>query len=185
MPEETEQKTEEMEKLDIYPNLMAAYAINLGKALVFVAALVGAFYFVEYIVGTNPFIDILDTLGIPLVWANRAIIVAIGIYFALTFFDTLSLTSYELIFEGDTLSYSYGSFIKVMKSTKMSNMIRANFNEYKPLKLGEMTVELTGTEEKVLKVRFVGSVREKCGLVNKLIELKKYESYDVRDKSAE
>jgi hypothetical protein len=164
---------EEIERLEVSSSLMTAYLINMGKAIIFVAGLIGAFYLVLYITDTNPFIGMFETIGIPIVWATRVAIACIGIFLALAFFDTLALTSYRLVFEEDALSYSYGGFFKTTKSTPIANIVRVNFKEYKPLKLGDIIVEFTGTEEQILKVKYVSHAKEQCELVNKLISLKK------------
>ncbi len=161
------------EKIFISPNLVAAYIINIGKAVLFIAAVIGAFYFVQYLVGSNPFVEIIEFIGIPMVWLERAAYALIALFFLSAFFSTLSLTSYELIFDGNNLNYSYGSFIKVSRSTQVSNIIRVNFKEYSPLSLGELTLELSGTEDKSLKLQFVGKVKENADLINNLINQNK------------
>ncbi|MBU2560853.1 MAG: PH domain-containing protein [Nanoarchaeota archaeon] len=169
------QDTQDIERLDISPSLIEAYLINIGKAILLIAALIGAFYFVQYLVGENPFISIFETLGLPWVWVTRIVVACIAVYLVLIIFSTLSLTSYELIFEGDTLTYSYGSFFKVTKSTPIANIVRVNFKEYNPLKLGDIVVEFTGTEVKELKVQYVSDAKRKCEWINKLISLKRSE----------
>ncbi|MBW2971932.1 hypothetical protein KY359_02750, partial [Candidatus Woesearchaeota archaeon] len=54
-----------VERLDISSSLVNAYVINVGKALLLIGALIGAFYLVIFIVGENPFAGILETIGIP------------------------------------------------------------------------------------------------------------------------
>ena len=161
------------EKIFISPSIVSAYLLNIGKAVFFIAALVGAFYLVQYLVGSNPFLDVIDFIGVPMVWLQRAAYALIALFFISAFFSTLSLTSYELIFDGNTLNYSYGSFIKVSRSTQVSNIIRVNFKEYSPLSLGEMTLELSGTEDKSLKLQFVGKVKDKTARINSLINQNK------------
>ncbi|MBN1544762.1 PH domain-containing protein [Candidatus Woesearchaeota archaeon] len=166
------QDAQETERLDISPSLVQAYLLNVGKAILLVAALIGAFYFVQYIVGENPFISIFETLGLPLVWVMRIVVACIAAYLVLIIFSTLSLTSYELVFEGDSLTYSYGSFFKVTKSTPVANIVRVNFKEYHPLKIGDIVVGFTGTEEKTLTVQFVSDARQRCELINKIIMIR-------------
>jgi hypothetical protein len=108
-----------------------------------------------------------------MVWLTRAAYVLIALFFLGAIFSTLSLTSYEVIFDGDTLNYSYGSFLKVSRSTPISNIMRVNFKEYSPLNIGELTLELTGTEDKSLKVQFVGDVKYTCEKINGLVNSKK------------
>lgn len=163
---------DDIEKIEIAPDLIKAYIINMGKAIIFVAAIAGAVYLVQYLAGTNPFVDIFNTLGIPMVWVTRAIIAIIAIFFIITFFSTLSLTSYSLVFEADTLKYSYGSFFKVTRSTPISSVIQVNFKEYSPAKLGDIILELSGTEEKTLKVEYVPDAGYQAGLINRLIRFK-------------
>jgi len=173
----------QMEKLDVSPNLIYAYLMNMSKSIILVAAVIGVFYFLEYVAGSNPFLTVFEILTIPIEWVMRGVIVCIAVYFALTFFDTLSLTSYELIFEGDLLSYSYGNFLKKTESTKIANITNVNFKEYAPFKIGEINVELTGTEEKDIKVRYVKSAKGKADLINKLVALKKAElAEEIRER---
>jgi hypothetical protein len=177
-----EQDLAEIEKIDISPSLMVAYLINIGKALIFMAVLAGAYSFVNYFAGTNLFLDTLNDIGIPLVWATRAAIIFFGAFLALAFFLTLSLTSYEFIFEGDTLTYSYGSFFKTTRSTPIANIIRVNFHKYLLSGLGDIELELTGTEEKLIKVQYVRNAQNQCDLINKLINLKKSDVVQNIDK---
>lgn len=167
---------EDIEKLEIRPDLVKAYILNMGKAVLLVAALAGAVYLVQYLAGTDPFADIFSTLGIPVVWAGRAVIAIIAVFFILTFFGTLSLTSYSLVFEGDKLKYSYGSFFKVTRSTPISSVVRVNFREYGPLSLGDLYLELSGTQDSTLKVQYVSDVGYHAGLIHKLIGLKMSEN---------
>jgi hypothetical protein len=53
--------------------------------------------------------------------------------------------------------------------------VRVNFKPYSPARLGDIIVELTGTEEKTLTVPYVSKAEARCGLINKLISLKKSE----------
>lgn len=160
-------------KIFVSPSLVSAYLINIGKAVFFIAAIIGAFYLVQYLVGVNPFLDIVEFIGIPMVWLERAAYALIAIFFISAFFSTLSLTSYELIFDGNTLNYSYGSFIKVSRSTQVSNIIRVNFKEYSPLTIGDLNLELTGTEDKALKLQFVSDVKTQAEMINSLINKEK------------
>ena len=168
-----QQNLEDMKRLDVSSNLIVAYLINMGKALLLIAGLVGVFYLVQYLMGVNPFVDILDTVGIPLVWATRTAIACMGIFLFLIFLDTLSLTSYELVFEEDSLSYSYGSLFKRTKTTPTASIVRVNFKEYSPFKLGDILVEFTDTEERDLKIRYVSEAKQQCDLINKLMNFKK------------
>ena len=163
---------EDVEKLEILPSLIKAYIINMGKTLLLVAALAGAVYLVQYIVGTNPFEEMFSALGIPMVWVMRSIMAIIAILLILTFFSTLSLTSYSLLFEAGSLKYSYGSFFKVTRSTPISNVIRVNFKEYFPFRIGDIVLELSGTEDRTLRIRYVSDVRHKAELINRLISLR-------------
>jgi hypothetical protein len=172
-----------MDRLTISSGLVQAYAINLGKIFIFLAALAAAYFAVLHFMGTDPFTQVFEDAGLPIIWVSRGIIAGIAILLVLAIFDTLSLTSYSLVFQGDTLSYSYGSFIKVTKSTPISNIIRVNFREYAPLKIGDLIVELTGTEEKNIKVQYVTDVKSNCELVNKLVKLKESEEdEEIREK---
>lgn len=164
-----DQDSESTGNIIVEPNLIRAYLINMGKAMLFVAAIAGAVFLVQYLAGTNPFADILKTLGIPIVWVTRAIIAIIAIFFIITFFSTLSLTTYSLEFGADELKYSYGSFFKVSKSTPLSNVLRVNFRKYPLSHMGDFLVELTGTEERTLKVEYVCDVERQCLLANQLI----------------
>jgi len=164
-----------IKKLDISPNLVKAYLINLTKTSLLVGALAGSFYLVQFLAGENPLTSILDEVGVPMIWVTRAALVAVGILLVLTIFDTLTLTSYELVFEGDSLKYSYGNFVKVTKETDIANTIRVNYKEYDPFKLGEIIVGFTDTEQPTLRVEYVDNVKYKCELVNKLISLKRAE----------
>jgi len=172
-----------VEKMEIFSDLMKAYLINMGKAVIFIAFIFGLFFALEYFSGTNPFLDMFDTLGVPMLWVTRAIIISIGFFLILSFFNTTALTSNGLVFQGDTLTYSYGSFFKVTKSTPISNITKVNYRKYAPLKLGDIMVEITGTEETLIKVQYVSDVKNKCELINKLANLKKAEnSEEVREK---
>ncbi|MFC1741052.1 hypothetical protein ACFL3V_00765 [Nanoarchaeota archaeon] len=178
--------TTDLERLDISSNLVAAYLINLAKACLLIAAMIGAFYLVQYILGENPFIDLFKTVDIPIVWAMRAVYGLIAAYLLVVIFSTLSLTSYELVFEGDTLKYSYGSIFKVENETKSANIIRTNYKEYSPFKLGEIEIEMTGTEKDKVVVKYVSEAKEQCGLINQLMTLKKSEEMDeVKGKGVE
>jgi hypothetical protein len=172
-----------VERLEIYSDLIKAYFINMGKAVIFIVFLFALFFALEYFSGTNPFLDMFDTLGIPLLWVTRAIMISIGFFLVISLLNTTALTSNGLVFQGDTLTYSYGSFFKVTKSTPISNITRVNYKKYGPLKLGDIMVEITGTEEALIKVQYVSDVKYKCELINKLANLKKAEnSEEVREK---
>ncbi|MFH1668524.1 MAG: hypothetical protein ABIA62_01205, partial [Candidatus Woesearchaeota archaeon] len=168
-----QQRLEDMKRLDISPDLIKAYLINLAKTCLLIGALAGSMYLVKYIAGENPLASILDDIGVPFIWVTRAAMAAIGLMLVLTIFNTLTLTSYELVFEGDRLKYSYGNFIKVTKETDIVNTIRVNYNEYSPLKLGEIIVGFTDTDQPNLRVQYVDDVKYQCDLVNKLINLKR------------
>ena len=177
---------EDIEKLEIRSDLVKAYLINMTKSIIFVAALIGVFYFVIYILGENPFVDAFRTMNIPLVYGKYAFICFAAIFFMSALFNTLSLTSFGLIFEGDTLVFSYGSLFRVTKSTPISNIIRVNYRKYMLGKMGDLFVEFTGTQENRLRVQYVSDVEHKCDLVNKLISLKKSEQEEeIREKGVE
>jgi len=173
-----EENLEEIQRLEISSDLVKAYLINMTKSLIFIAALVGVFYFVIYILGENPFVDAFNTLGIPLVWGKWAFIAFAALFLVSALLNTLSLTSYGLVFEADNLKYSYGGFFKATKSTPIANIIRVNFKEYKPLQLGDIVVDFTGTEEKTLRVQYVSNAKHQCELINKLMNLKKSEQVE-------
>ncbi len=172
-PQGTPEGASQEERIVVSPSLISAYLLNMGKAVFFIAALVGAFYLVQHLAGSNPFAEAFGFFGIPLLWGFRAFVVLSGLMLVLAFFSTLSLTSYELVFDGNNLAYSYGSFFKITRSTPVTNIIRVNFREYSPSSLGDITVELTGTEEKEIKVQFVSKAKEKCERINSLINQKK------------
>ena len=173
MTSRAQPKLEQIHRLEISSSLVKAYLINMGKAFFFVAAMAGSIYLFQYYAGADMFKDAFDTIGIPIVWLSRAVIAFIGIFFLITLFSVLSLTSFSLVFEGDNLTYSFGSFFKVTKSTPISNIIRVNYIEYYPWKMGDIVVEMTGTEEKNLQIQYVTNAKFQCELVNKLINLKK------------
>lgn len=166
-------RLEQIQRLEISSSLVKAYMINMGKAFFFVVAMAASIYLIQYYAGADMFKDAFDTIGLPIVWLTRAVVAFIGIFFLITIFSVVSLTSYSLIFEGDNLTYTFGSFFKVTKSTPIANIVRVNYVEYYPWKLGDIIVELTGTEEKSLKVQYVSNSKFQCELVNKLINLKK------------
>ena len=41
------------------------------------------------------------------------------------------------------------------------------------MKIGDLVLELTGTDDKTLVVQYISRAREKCELINKLISFKK------------
>ena len=176
----------DIERLEIRSDLVKAYLINMTKSTIFVAALIGVFYFVIYILGENPFVDAFHTMNIPLVYGRYAFISFIALFFISALFNTLSLTSFGLIFEGDTLIFSYGSLFRVTKSTPITNIIRVNYRKYALGKMGDIFVEFTGTQENRLRVQYVSDVEHKCNLVNKLISFKKSEqAEEIREKGVE
>lgn len=170
--EQGKQDISDLQRLVVSPNLMKAYLLNLLKAVIFIAGTIGAFYFIILIAGENPFIEIFETIGIPFLWVKWALTGFFALFFILIIFNTLSLTSYELIFEGDTLTYSYGSFFKVTKSTEIANTIRVNYKEYKPMKIGDIIVGFTDTDKKDIVVQYVDKVKEQCDIINKIIHFK-------------
>jgi len=163
----------QLEKLEVFPSLIKAYMSNMGKSIFFIAALVGSYYFVQHMLEANPIIDAFETLGIPVAWGLRAFIACSAIFLILAFFSTLSLTSYRLIFEGNQVTYSYGSFFKITRTTLISNIMRVNYKECSPFKTGEITLELTGTEDKTVTLQFISKAAETCSTINELVKAKK------------
>jgi len=156
-------------KVDVYPDLISAYLINMGKALILVGGIVGMYFLAIRLLATNPFIDALNTIGVDPVWGMRGAFAAIGIYFFLVLMDTLSLTSYGLVFADNNLTFSYGNIFKVRKTVPFSAVLRVNFNAYSPFKFGDVLVELTGTEIKQVKVRYVANAAAVCQQINQMI----------------
>jgi hypothetical protein len=162
-----------IETIRVSPSLINAYLIELSKALLIIGSVVGAYFLVRYLAGEDPFVGILDTLGIPVVWAIRALIALACLLLVAVFFSTLSLTSYSLFFEGDSLTYSYGSFFKATNTTKIANITSVNFKPHSVLKLGDVVVELSGTEVKSVTVQYVAKAKDVSELINKLVIFKK------------
>ncbi len=162
-----------MKRLEVSSSLVKAYLINMGKSFAFIGSLMGSFYLTKYFLGSNPFEDVFSTIGIPMDWVVYAILGFFALLLVITIFNTIALTSYSLVFEGDALTYSYGSFFKITKSTEIVNIIRVNFVEYRPFRVGDVVVEFTDTEERTLKVQYVSDAKEQCDLISKLITLKK------------
>ncbi|MBW2967471.1 hypothetical protein KY362_03215 [Candidatus Woesearchaeota archaeon] len=165
----------ETEHLVVSPSLVKSYLVNTLKDVFLLGSLFAALYFVDMFVGREFFEDAFQTLGVPFVWTMYILIGLVVIVFGATFFSTLSLTSYELIFTGDKVKFSYGSFLKVTKETKIANIVRVNYKGYGYLGLGDILVELSGTEEKNMKVRYVSSAKDVCEQVNDLVRMKKGE----------
>lgn len=166
---------QDMQRLVVRSNLVAAYMINMFKALLLVGGLIGAYFLVLHVLGENPFGGVLDIVNVPLVWVTRGIMFVLGIVFVAIIFNTLSLTSYELVFEGDSVRYSYGSVFKISRSTDITNIFRVNYQQYSMSRLGDIVVELTGTTDKKITVQYVGNVAGKAEIINKLVRFKKSE----------
>ncbi|MBW2965298.1 hypothetical protein KY363_07615, partial [Candidatus Woesearchaeota archaeon] len=155
---------QDIQRIVVRSNLVAAYMINMLKALLLVGGLIGAYFLVLRILGENPFEGVLDIVGIPFAWVTQGIMFVLGIVFVAIIFNTLSLTSFELVFEGDSVKYSYGSFFKISRSTDMTNVVRVNFQEYSMSRLGNLEVELTGSQDRKVIVQYVGKVSEKADM---------------------
>jgi hypothetical protein len=162
-----------IERIEISPSVISAYLLELSKAFLIIASVVGAYFLVIFLAGEDPFVGILETLGIPAMWAIRAFIALSCLLIVAVFFNALSLTSYSLFFEGDSITYSYGSFFKVTDTTKIANITSVNFKPHSPLKLGDIIVELSGTEVKSVTVQYVSNAKQQSELINKLIIFKK------------
>ncbi|MBW2965141.1 hypothetical protein KY363_06805, partial [Candidatus Woesearchaeota archaeon] len=63
--------------------------------------------------------------------------------------------------------------------TDMTNVVRVNFQEYSMSRLGNLEVELTGSQDRKVIVQYVGKVSEKADMVNKLVRFKKSQTYSV------
>ena len=178
-----QQDLRSMDRLDVSSDMLKAYLINMGKAIFFIVFIFALFYLLKYFAVINPFIDMFNEFGIPLAQVLYAIYGAIVIFILISMMDVHALTSNSLVFEGDNLTYSYGSIFKMTKSTPIANITKVNYNEYTPFKLGDVVVEFTGTEEASIKVQYVSNVKYKCELMNKLMNLKKAElAEEVREK---
>jgi len=180
---EVEPKLGEIKRIVITSSLVKAYLLNMGKAFLLIGALGGVVYALPFIVGANPFVEVFETIGIPVIWLTRSTIALIAAFLVTIFFTTLGMSSYKLVFEGDTLTYSYGSFIKVTKSTSISNIIGVNFYEYSPLKVGDLMIEFTDTREGILTIPYINKAKYQCDLINKLMTFKRIEREDeIREK---
>jgi hypothetical protein len=89
------------------------------------------------------------------------------------FFNTLSLSSYGAVFENGNLIYSYGHFFKITKNTPLTNVVSVNFKEYKPFKIGTLSIDLSGTDNKSMTIPYVSKVAEKCAAINGIVKLEK------------
>ncbi len=167
------QSMEELDRLDISPNLVKAYLSDLTKTCLMICAISAGIYLGIYLAGEEVLTDMLARIGVPFVWLTWAAMVALGVLFVLTIFKTLQLTSYELLFEGKTLKYSYGNFVKVTKEADMTTTISVNYKEYSPFKLGELIVTFTDAGQPALRVQYVDDAKYQCDMVNKLINLRR------------
>jgi predicted PurR-regulated permease PerM len=174
--------TLDIDRLVVSSALVKAYVINMGKSILFVAALAGIYFTALYFLGFNPVLDALEKIGVSAAWAIRGVIAIIAAYFIIIIFSVSSLASFELVFEGDNLTYSYGSFFKTTKTTSITNIIRVNYKLYSPMKIGDLVLELTGTDDKTLVVQYISRAKENCEIINKLISFKRSQELDsIRD----
>ena len=179
MAEQNTQSTTELDRIVISSALIKAYVINMGKSILFVAALAGIYFTALHFLGFNPVLDALEKVGVSAAWALKGTIAIIAAYFVIIIFSVSNLASFELIFEGDTLSYSYGALFKTTKTTRISNIIRVNYKRYSPMKIGDIVIELTGTDDKNLVVQYISRAKENCEIINKLVNFKKSQEMDA------
>lgn len=172
-------KPEQLDKLVVSSSLVKAYLINMSKSLILLGILVGAYFGIERILGFNPVLYGLDLIHVSPDLALKVVIGLVAGYLTLIIFDASKLASSELVFEGDFLTYSYGALIKTTKTIHITNIIRVNFKEYSLLKVGDLIIELTGTDDKTLIIQYVSHVERNCGIINELINFKKYQQMEA------
>lgn len=162
-----------IEKIVVEPNLILAYILHTLGDLIFLGAISGAYFGVIAFVSENIFLDALIEFNVPSEYALYGIIVFCILIFGATFFKVMSLTSYSVVFQNDSCTYSYGTLLKRTETIPIVNIAKVNFDQYKFLKTGLLTFEFSGTSNRELVIKYVDNVEENCKLINKLVEFKR------------
>ncbi len=157
-------------------NLVAAYMLNMFKAILLIGGLIGAYFLILNLLGEDPINGVLDIIDIPFIWVTQGVAGIMALVFIGIIFNTLSLTSYQIIFDGNNVTYSYGNFFKVTRSADITNVLRVNFREYSPSRLGDISIELTGTGDRTIKVQYVGHAARQADIINNIISARKSSS---------
>jgi hypothetical protein len=161
------------DKLVVSSNLLKAYLVHTLGDLAVIGTIYGAYYLVSKYGGLDLFSDMFDLVGIPMSWAFYAFIIFAALLFVVTFFKVMNLTSYSVIFEGDTMSFSYGSILKVSKTVPITNLARVNFDLYSISKTGDLTVSFSGTNERELKLSYIDDVAKTSEIILKILVAKR------------
>jgi hypothetical protein len=159
------------------------YGVSLVKSVFIVGGLLLIGYLcVRFIAGFNPFAFLFETFGITKLYIFLGFMVIVIMY---TLFEASQIPSTNIVFEGNRLTYSGGTFLKSTKSIPLSKVTRVNFKKAAPFQFGDLTIELTGTEEKSLVVQYVADVEKKCSLINQLlgVEAPEEETAAVEEKA--
>ena len=157
-------------EISITPSILKAYLVNMSKAVMFIAAIMGSHYAVVYLVGENPYPEILKTLGIPMDFALQFLVVCAGIFLVLIIFHSISIGVNSAKVKGKSLTYSYGILLKRSNEVAFTNIVKVNFNPYPLSKTGDLKIHLSGTAEDLILIPYVGKVEEKCVMINDLIQ---------------
>jgi len=178
--------------LILRPDTRKSFLFNVFKIVGAVALIIGIVFYINYVVDMSIFFDALKIIGININIAQKAlliqfIIAVIVITGLLLTLNYLSLNKERYVFYEDKLVY-YKNFLLIMihkTEIPYQNIIRVNFDndifdahvEGGMLAKGTINIELTGMEEKNIKLEFIDDTKTAVKNIQTLLTKYKTKAY--------
>jgi len=160
-----------MQDLTLKPNIIKALLIKFAEIILIYCLIIGCFYYLNFLAGFNPFKDLLDSFNIPFTTVNLTLVYSSITLAVLTLLYTFfKLNNTKLILSENGLQHFSGILTVSRKEFPYIKVARTYFHRYfRFLKIGELIIELRGTDILNLRLPYINNVQERINEIESLI----------------